>query len=60
LLEDEKLLRPVFINKEDRKTIKDQLEEEKAEKAFKEQEKKYKEEKKQETKKIVYTLITLT
>ena len=55
--EEEKLLKPVFVSKDDRLTIKEKLQKELEEKANKEIEMKLKEQKKKETKKLVLSII---
>ena len=55
--EDEKLLKPVFVSRDDRLTIKEKLQKELEEKANKELELKLKEQKKKETKKLVLSYI---
>jgi len=55
--EEEKLLKPVFVSKDDRLTIKEKLQKELEEKANRELEIKLKEQKKKETKKLVLSLI---
>jgi microfibrillar-associated protein 1 len=55
--DEEKLLRPVFVCKDDRFTIKEKLQKELEEKANKELEMKLKEQKKKETKKLVLSYI---